>query len=185
MGIDADALIVVDMQRALVIGAAAVPSAPTVTRAVGQLLALARDAGALVIHLQNDGRVGAPDEPATDGWELAFPPAAGELVIRKHGDDGFVGTDLELALLDHGVKAVVLCGVQSEMCVAATARSAMQRGLSVVLPRDAHGTYAVPADAGGIAVPASQVSRVAEWSLGDEVSVPASASNVSFTRVAQ
>lgn len=55
----------------------------------------------------------------------------------------------------------MLCGVQSEMCVAATARGAMRRGVSIVLPRDAHGTYPVPAEAGGIAVLASHVSRVA------------------------
>jgi nicotinamidase-related amidase len=181
----ADALLVIDVQRAFVAGPTAVPSADTLASAVGRLLAVARDAGALVVHLQNDGHVGAADEPGTDGWKLLFPPAAGELVIRKSDDDAFVGTGLESALLDNGVKTVALCGVQSEMCVAATARGAMRRGLSIVLPRDAHGTYPVPADAGGIAVPASHVRRVAEWSLGDEILAPPSASDVAFTRVAQ
>ncbi|MEI2775611.1 MAG: isochorismatase family protein [Tetrasphaera sp.] len=111
------------------------------------------------------------------------PPAAEELVVRKRGDDGFAGTDLESVLVKHGVHTVVLCGIQSEMCVAATARGAMQRGLSVVLPRDAHGTYPIPADHGGIAVPAAHVSRVAAWSLGDAVSAPASVSGIAFTRV--
>lgn len=46
-----------------------------------------RDAGALVVHLHNDGHVGAADEPGTGGWKLLFPPAAGELVIRKSDDD--------------------------------------------------------------------------------------------------
>lgn len=114
----ADALLVIDVQRAFVAGPTAAPSADTLASAVRRLLAVARDAGALVVHLQNDGHVGAADEPGADGWKLLFPPAAGELVIRKSDDDAFVGTGLESALLDNGVKTVALCGVQSEMCVA-------------------------------------------------------------------
>lgn len=181
----ADALLVIDVQSAFVVGPTAVPSADVLTNAVSNLLAVARSAGALVVHIQNDGPVGAADEPGTDGWKLVFPPAAGELVIRKRDDDGFAGTDLESALLANGVQTVVLCGIQSEMCVAATARGAVQRGLSIVLPRDAHGTYPIPADRGGVAVPNSHVSRVAEWSLGDQVSAPPRASEVSFTGVAR
>lgn len=71
--------------------------------------------------------------------------------------------------------------VPSEMCVAATARGAMTRGFTVVLPRDGHTTYAVPADGAAPAVPATHVSRVAEWSLGDEVVAPDTA-DVRFGR---
>ena len=67
------------------------------------------------------------------------------------------------------------------MCVAATARAAMQRGLSVVLPRDAHGTFSIPADSGGgVAVPAAQVARVAEWSLGDALVVTRDSAEIAF-----
>ncbi len=183
MDIAAEALIVVDVQRAFVVGSTRVPSAEALTSAISRLLALARGAGALVVHLQNDGCVGAVDEPGTDGWELFFTPAPGELVFRKRNDDAFVDTDLDSALRDNHVTVVVICGIQSELCVAATARGAMSRGLSVVLPRAAHGTYPVPPDADGIAVPAPQVRRVAEWSLGDAVLTPRSASHVSFRAV--
>lgn len=179
----AEALIVVDMQCAFVNGSTAVPAADEVKIGVDKLVTRARASGSLVVHLQNDGPAGAVDEPATPGWHLAHTPRADEPVIRKRDDDGFVDTDLESVLRDHQVETVVLCGVQSEMCVAATARGAMQRGLTVVLPRDAHGTYPVPADdVEGIAVPAAYVRRVAEWSLGDEVLAPASVDDVSFTR---
>lgn len=181
----AEALLVVDVQRAFVVGPSAVASADTVTSAIGRLLAAARAAGAVVIHLQNDGDPGSTDEPGTDGWKLFYTPAAGELVIRKRDDDGFVGTELESALFDNRVATMVLCGIQSEMCVAATARGAMRRGLSIMLPRDAHSTYPIPADDGGVAVSAAQVSRVAEWSLGDQAVAPATASDVAFARGAQ
>jgi len=75
-----------------------------------------------------------------------------------------------------------LIGIQSEMCVAATARGAMSRGLTVVLPRDGHTTYAVPADGTAPAVSAAHVSRVAEWSLGDEVVAPDRVAGVVFRR---
>jgi nicotinamidase-related amidase len=73
-----------------------------------------------------------------------------------------------------------LVGIQSEMCVAATARGAIARGYTVVLPRDAHATYDVPADGSAPAVPATHVSRVAEWSLGDDLVAPDRAADIVF-----
>ncbi|SCK59861.1 Amidases related to nicotinamidase [Streptomyces sp. SceaMP-e96] len=37
-----------------------------------------------------------------------------------------------------------LCGVLSEMCVSATARTALARDFRVVLPHDARATYDIP-----------------------------------------
>lgn len=178
---DADALIVVDLQRGLLTGPGAIPEAASVLAAVNGLVQTVRDSGALIVHIQNDGSTDAPDEPGAPGWALAIEPAAAEPVLRKHDDDAFAGTGLETMLRDHGAASVVICGVQSEMCVAATARAAMQRGLIVVLPRDAHGTYPIPADTGGgVAVPAPHVARVAEWSLGDTLVVVNSSTEVTF-----
>jgi nicotinamidase-related amidase len=182
---DATALVVVDMQRAFVTGSGAVPGADDLQAVVHHLVRRARDAGALVVHVQNDGASGAADEPDTPGWALVLEPMMGEPVIRKHADDAFVDTGLEALLRDVGADVVVICGVQSEMCVAATARTAMERGLVVVLPRDGHGTYPVPPDGdGGVAVSATQVARVAEWSLGDGLVVPTSSADVIFRRAA-
>jgi streptothricin hydrolase len=178
-----DALIVVDMQLAFVHGPDAVPGGAELAERIERVLGHARAAGALVVHLQNDGPDGALDEPGTAGWELALPLQLGELefVVRKTADDGFDGTPLGELLKWFGVDRIVLCGVQSEMCVAATARSALARGLRVLLPHDAHATYDVPA-VDGLAdwVPARQVARVAEWSLGDEVEIVAHAADVEF-----
>lgn len=171
----------VDMQRAFVAGPDAIPEASHVVAAVNRLITLARDAEVLVVYLQNDGQIGTVDEPGSPGWALASDPRADETVIRKREDDGFVETDLETMLRERGVSTVVVCGVQSEMCVAATARAAMSRGMTVVLPRDSHGTYPIPADGdNGVAVPASHAARVAEWSLGDEVVAVDRCDQVSF-----
>lgn len=184
----ADALIVVDMQAGFVLGPDAVPGAAGLLETIESLLGRARAVGALVVHLQNDGMDGAPDEPGTQTWELALPvqPGDTELVLRKTEDDGFAGTRLNELLRQHGVDRLVLCGVQSEMCVAATARTALASGVRVILPHDAHGTYDIPA-APGLAdgVPAHHVARVAEWGLGDQVEIVPRAGDVEFVEPAR
>lgn len=177
-----DALIVVDVQSAFVQGVEAVPGHEALLSMISILLAEARGAGAPVIFLQNDGEPGAVDEPLQAGWELHFPPLPGESVLRKSGDDGFDDTDLEDILEASRVHDLAICGVLSEMCVAATARAALERGYGVLLPHDAHATYNVPAGPGSEGVPAAMAARAAEWSLGDEVRICASARDVRFKR---
>ncbi|MGW6457745.1 cysteine hydrolase family protein [Streptomyces sp. NPDC055078] len=176
----AQALVVVDAQRAFVSGPGAVPDADRIVERLGLLLERARAAGALVAHLRNDGEPGAVDEPGTPGWELRLPvrESATEHIVPKRTDDGFDGTVLGALLEKHAVRRVVIAGVLSEMCVSATAHAAMARGLTVVLPHDAHGTYALDD------IPASVVSRVAEHALGSDPEFVRTADGVRFTGTA-
>ncbi|MET9678335.1 isochorismatase family protein [Streptomyces sp. NPDC006482] len=179
-----DALIVVDVQSAFVVGDGAVPAAGRLVERTADLIARARRDGALVVHLQNDGPPGAEDEPHTPGWELHHPvePGPRELVIRKPRDDGFHATSLGDVLGAAGVRAVAVCGVMSEMCVQATARTALARGYRVVVPHDAHATQDCPAVPGvHEAVPAATVSRVAAYALGSDAEVTVPAADVTFT----
>ncbi|WP_405694514.1 cysteine hydrolase family protein [Streptomyces sp. NBC_01185] len=179
-----DSLVVVDVQRAFVRGDNALPEAARLVDRTAGLIARARSAGALVVHVQNDGPVGADDEPHTDGWELHHPVEAGpaEVAIRKTHDDAFQETSLEDLLTASGVRSVVVCGLMSEMCVQATARTAVARGYRVALPHDAHATYDIPAEPGiSPAVPAATVSRVAAWPLSRDADVTARAADVTFT----
>ncbi|WJV50686.1 isochorismatase family protein [Streptomyces flavofungini] len=177
------ALIIIDTQSGFVTGDEAVPGARHLLSRVEQLLAKARAAGALVIQLQNDGPDGTLDEPNTPTWELHFPvdTERGELLFRKTVDDGFEETELEDVLREEGVTALTVCGVMSEMCLSATARTALDLEFRVVIAHDAHGTYDIPAAPGiSDAIPAATVSRVAEWALGDEVEIVPSVDDVSF-----
>ena len=157
------ALLIIDAQRGLLEGETAVPAAPQLIATIHQLLTTARSAGALIVYLQQDGAPGAVDEPGTPGWYLhpALLPEPGEVVVRKSNDDGFEGTPLGEILATHGIHRVAVAGLLSEMCVSATIRTGLVRGLGMVLVHDAHGTY----DLGDIA--AATVSRVAEHALGD------------------
>ncbi|MFH9736085.1 isochorismatase family protein [Streptomyces roseolus] len=179
-----DTLLVVDVQTAFVTGEGAVPDAARLVDRTAGLIARARAAGALVVHLQNDGPPGAEDEPHTPGWELhhRVEPGPTEFVIRKPYDDGFEETTLGAVLDGHGSRAVAVCGVMSEMCVRATARTALDRGYRVVVPYDGHATQDCPAVPGvADAVPAAVVSRVAAYSLGSDAEVTDPAAAVSFT----
>ena len=165
------ALVVVDMQRGLLTGPEAVVGAAALTWRVEELIQRATTAGTLVLQLQNDGAPGQVDEPGEPGWTLAL---SGGTVLRKTTDDGFADTPLGSLLAERGVRRVAVCGVLSEMCVSATTRSGLARGLGVVLPHDGHGTYDLDE------IPAAVVARVAEHALGDQVELLASTTDVVF-----
>lgn len=171
------ALVIIDAQQGLLEGEHAVPNSATVIKRLWTLLDKARTAGALVIHLQNDGEPGALDEPNTPGWSIhpRLSPTVEERVIRKTGDDGFGNPDLMDVFKRNGVKRIAVAGLLSEMCVSATVRGGLARGLEIVLIRDAHATYDVED------ISARVVARVAEHALGDEVELGDIAS-VQFTQ---
>jgi streptothricin hydrolase len=140
------ALLLVDAQRNMLEGDDAIPAAADVTLALEQLLAHARTARAAVVHVQNDGSVGDPDEPRTHGWELVFAPADDEVVVRKDEADAFAANaGLAARLRERGVETVVVAGMQSGFCIEATSRGALREGFAVLLPRGTHATYGADA----------------------------------------
>jgi nicotinamidase-related amidase len=173
------ALVLIDAQQGLLDGDDAIPDAAGVLDRLATLLTAARAAQALIVHLQNDGAVGTPDEPGTLGWYIhpKLAPEMGEIVIRKTRDDGFADTELEELLVRTGITRIAVAGLLSEMCVSATVRGAFARGLQVVLVHNAHATYDLDE------IPASIVSRVAEHALGDQLEL-ADTETIIFTRLA-
>jgi nicotinamidase-related amidase len=175
------ALIVVDMQAAFVSGGQAVPAAGALLVSVTALLRRARQEGALVVQLQNDG---PPDEPGTPGLG-AVPPAAGARRGARdpQGRRRRLPPDQPLGR-PHGARRPAPGGVRgpSDMCVSVTARTALSLGYHMVLPHDAHAAYDIPAVPGlAGAVPHAMASRAAEWSLGGQADVIARAADIRFT----
>jgi streptothricin hydrolase len=136
------ALMLIDVQRNMLEPPTPVPAAASIREALQDLLLRARGAGALVIHVQNDGPPGEPDEPGTDGWQLVFPASAGELIVRKDQPDTFAANPaLVKDLSAKEITEVVIAGMQSNYCVAESSRGALKHGLQAILASGAHATY--------------------------------------------
>ena len=126
------------------------------------LVAAARQAQVPVIFTRNmrlNGCVDAPpsrgralklNEPSSVPLVLApgrveaeiideLTPTADEWVIDKSRPGAFYGTRLEPLLLGLGVRALVICGVTTNICVESTAREAHARNYDTYVIADATG----------------------------------------------
>jgi nicotinamidase-related amidase len=70
--------------------------------------------------------------------ELA--PAPGEFIIDKTANSAFWGTDLAAILAAQGIRALILAGVTTDVCVHCTLREANDRGFECLVARDACGS---------------------------------------------
>jgi nicotinamidase-related amidase len=137
------ALLVIDAQRNLLEEPTPVHDAPTILDRLAVLLSGARASATPVVFVQHCGAAGDVDEAGTPGWEIhpRCRPDAGEPVVQKTRPDAFEGTDLEEILTTRGIRGVIVAGLQSEFCVRATCRGALERGYEVTLIGDTHSTY--------------------------------------------
>jgi nicotinamidase-related amidase len=110
------------------------------------LLSLARQANIPVIFVQNNGEVGAPDEPNTPGWTIhpSLAPTEDETVLQKEMEDAFYQTPLSQKLEELGITRLVIAGLQTEMCIDTTIRAARSRDYEVTLVADGHSTFDSP-----------------------------------------
>ena len=149
------ALLVMDCQvNTLTKFMTAAQSAVVIAR-VPDLLAMARDAGMMVIHVVVAFRPGHPEvspgnllfsglkanEMMVAGTEgAAIHPAvaarAGEPIVVKHRISPFVGTDLQTLLRANGIDTLVLAGVATSGVVLSTVRHAGDLDYRLVVVRD-------------------------------------------------
>jgi nicotinamidase-related amidase len=110
---------------------------------ISMLVTKARSAGAQVIYVRNNGGLDEPDEPGTPGWEIhpSIIPGERDIVLDKSSPDAFAGTDLQQVLQGRGIRALVIAGMQTEMCVNTTCRKAASLGYQVTLVADGHTTF--------------------------------------------
>jgi nicotinamidase-related amidase len=132
-------LLLIDVQRNMLEPPTPAPDADRVGPAIAEVLRQARDSGATVIHVRNNGSEDDPDAPGSVGWELVHAPRDGEPVVDKTQPDSFAGTDLATRVPAEA--PIVVVGLQSNYCVRATSLAAIQRGHSVTLVSGAHATY--------------------------------------------
>ena len=81
-------------------------------------------------------------EPAEWSSQIldAVAPQSGDIVIEKHRWDAFFQTDLDTILRNLDVRRLVIAGLQTNVCVETTARTAMMKNFEVAVPEDAVST---------------------------------------------
>jgi nicotinamidase-related amidase len=143
------ALLIIDMQNDFFVDDELERCREDLTKACNELIGRAREAGVPVIELQtvhkHDKSTWALNMLEDDqgmsleggeGVQRVTGLLAGDVVIAKTRDSAFHGTELESRLKDAGVERLVLCGVSTESCIAATATDAYARDLRVTLVED-------------------------------------------------
>jgi len=154
------ALILIDIQNDYFDGGLmALDSMDAAAANAARLLAGARIQQVPVFHIRHiAGSAEAPFfRPGTVGSEIheTVRPNPGETVIDKNRPNAFIGTSLEAALREAGIKHLTLCGAMSQMCVDATARAAADMGFAVTVVGDACAAASV--SFGGVSVPSGYV----------------------------
>jgi len=81
------------------------------------------------------GRDGEPSEILDE-----VAPLPGDVVIDKLRWDAFCFTELEPVLRNLGARRLIIAGLQTNVCVETTARTAMMRNFEVAVPEDAVST---------------------------------------------
>ena len=138
------ALLVIDVQNAMVLSEAPrLYARESVMGNIALLLSAARSAGAPVIFVQHEGRIGSGLARGSRGWAIAecAAPLPGEPVVSKKKCDAFFKTGLAEELQKAAAGRLVIAGMQTDYCVNATVRSAAVRGFEVTVASDAHTTF--------------------------------------------
>ena len=141
---DPTALLIIDVQLGMFDPAFPVYEGAALLEKINSLVARARAAGAPVIYIQHlAAHPDDPIHPSKPGFvihpELDRRP--GDRVIQKTHPNSFQETSLQAELEALDVHQLVICGIQTEMCVDTSCRRAYSLGYKVTLASDAHSTW--------------------------------------------
>lgn len=143
------ALLLIDIQYFYFPGGATELNEPQkAAENAAELLIAFRQKGLPIVHVKHQF------EPGGDIHSLV-KPLDGEPVFVKKAVNSFVGTNLRNYLDSLKVKNVVICGMQTHMCVEAAVRAAADMGYKVTLIHDACATRTLTWD--GMTIPSAQV----------------------------
>jgi len=129
--------------------------------------------------VRHRGRAGGAFDPEAARGQIhaTVAPLAGETIIDKGLPNSFAGTALAEVLEDIGPRPLVVAGFMTHMCVSATVRSALDRGLSSTVAMDATATRDLPDPAGGD-LPADTVHRAALAAIADRFATVVPAADI-------
>lgn len=144
----ATALLIIDMQNGLYDGPEKPFERERVLDTINQLIHRARAANAPIFVARHTGPAGSPIEAGSPLWQLwqgLDVDESRDNLFNKTRPSCFLGTDLAQQLAAAQIKTLVVVGMKTQFCVDTTCRVAVELGLSVVLPEDAHTCMDTPA----------------------------------------
>ena len=143
------AVILIDLQRAIVAMPVAPHSAADVVKRAAVLADRFRRKGATIVYVHvdianvvrtvADHPSSLPLTPSPAGAMEIVEEAGrrpGDLLVTKRSPDAFVHTDLEKILNDRGIKSVVVGGISTNSGVESTARTAAAMGFELIVAED-------------------------------------------------
>lgn len=163
------ALIIVDVQQGFDNSAFWGPrNTPKAEQNIARLVATWQGSGRPIVMVQHDSVTPhSPLHPANPGNALKpflrdVDPA---LSIRKTVNSSFYSTpDLHAWLEEAGISQLVICGIQTNMCVETTARMAGNLGYDTIVALDACHTFDL-AGPGGTVLSADELTRATATNL--------------------
>ena len=108
------------------------------------LIRTAREKGVPVVYIQHTTEgIGSLFEKDSHNWRVHpdIAPEPDDTTSLKYSYDAFFDTGLEAKLEKLGAKRLVFCGLQTEVCMDTTVRSALAHGFDSILAGDGHSTY--------------------------------------------
>jgi nicotinamidase-related amidase len=165
------ALVLVDVQQAFHDPSWGTRNNPDCEANVGRMLDHWREHGGTVVFVRHDSaEPGSSLHPSQPG--NAFQPViSGEpdLLVTKQVNSAFIGTPaLEPWLRERGIGAIVVAGIQTNMCCETTARMGGNLGFDVAFALDATHTFDLPDPIEGGRIDAETLARVTAANLQDE-----------------
>jgi nicotinamidase-related amidase len=169
---DPVALVVVDVQKGMGDSDYWGPrNNPACEENVAALIGAWRERGQPVVFVRHDSKEpGSPLRPGEAGNDFqGVVSGEPDLLVTKHVSSAFHGNpDLAGWLRDMGVGAVVVCGIQTNMCCETTARVAANLGFDMRFAIDATHTFDT-ADHNGGTISADELARVTAANLDPEM----------------
>lgn len=111
---------------------------------IGELIESARASSTPVVYIQHTTEgIGSEFEKDSHNWQIhpAIAPKDGDTISLKYSYDAFFNTQLKEKLDGLEAETLIFCGLQTEVCVDTTVRSALAHGYTSILAGDGHSSY--------------------------------------------
>ena len=134
---------IIDVQNGMFQEGNSVHEGQKVLRNLKKLIAQARSKGIPIFYIQHNAPSGRLLEYGTEAWDIhsEIAPSSQDIIIQKTFPDSFFNTLLNEELKKQAIKHLIIAGIQTEVCVDTTCRSAFSMGYKVTLVSDTHSTW--------------------------------------------